>query len=230
MLFPWVRGMRILLIEDSERLQRSLSTGLRKAGYKIDVSGDGNEGLWFAESFNYDVIILDLMLPGLDGISLLNRLRRSKKLVHVLILSARDTVEDRVLGLESGADDYLVKPFSFDELLARIQALIRRRYGIKTSTIHLGDLSIDIHGQTVSRSGRIIELSPREYYLLEFLALQRGKVVSRTEIEEHIYDERVEPMSNVVDSAVCSLRKKIDKPGGSSIIKTRRGHGYIIER
>ena len=222
--------MRILLIEDSERLQRSISTGLRKAGYKVDVSGDGNEGLWFAESFNYDVIILDLMLPGLDGLSLLSRLRRGKKLVHVLILSARDTVEDRVLGLESGADDYLVKPFSFDELLARIQALIRRRYGIKTNTINLGDLSIDIHGQTVSRSGRAIELSPREYYLLEFLALQRGRVVSRAEIEEHIYDERVEPMSNVVDSAVCSLRKKIDKPGSGSIIKTRRGHGYIIEK
>jgi DNA-binding response OmpR family regulator len=222
--------MRILLIEDSKRLQRTLAMGLRKAGYKVDVTGDGNEGLWFAESFNYDVIILDLMLPGLDGLSLLSELRLKRRLVHVLILSARDTVEDRVLGLETGADDYLVKPFSFDELLARIQALIRRKYGIKTNTIHFSDLVIDIHGQTVSRSGRIIELSPREYYLLEFLALQRGKVVSRTEIEEHIYDERVEPMSNVVDSAICSLRKKIDRPGGKSIIKTRRGHGYIIER
>jgi DNA-binding response OmpR family regulator len=221
--------MRILLIEDSKRLQRTIAMGLRKAGYKVDVTGDGNEGLWFAESFNYDVIILDLMLPGLDGLSLLNELRLKKRLVHVLILSARDTVEDRVLGLETGADDYLIKPFSFDELLARIQALIRRKYGIKTNTVILGDLTIDINGQMVSRSGQTIDLSPREYYLLEFLALQRGRVVSRTEIEEHIYDERVEPMSNVVDSAICSLRKKIDKPSGKSIIKTRRGHGYIIE-
>ena len=221
--------MRVLLIEDSKRLQRSISEGLRKSGFKIDATGDGNEGLWYAESFDYDVIILDLMLPGLDGLSILNRLRKKQKPVHVLILSAKDTVEDRVLGLESGADDYLIKPFAFEELLARIQVLIRRKYNLKTKIIRLGNLEIDLNRRIVRLFDKTIELPPREYSLLEFLALQRGKLVSRTEIEEHIYDERAEPMSNVVDAAVCSLRKKIDKPGEGSLIITRRGLGYIIE-
>ena len=221
--------MRILLIEDSQRLRRSISMGLRKAGFKVDATGEGREGLWYAESFDYDVIILDLMLPGLDGISILRRIRRRQSPAQVLILSAKDTVEDRVHGLNTGADDYLVKPFAFEELLARLQALVRRRYGIKENIISIGDIQIDTAKRTVSRSGKTIELAPREYSLLQFLALRRGNLVTRTEIEEHIYDERAEPMSNVVDAAICNLRKAIDRPGKVSFIKTRRGMGYIIE-
>ena len=221
--------MRILFVEDSKRLQRSIAIGLRKAGYTIDVTGDGQEGLWFAESYDYDVIILDLMLPGMDGLTILKRLREQGKKAFVLILTAKDTVEDKVEGLQTGADDYLVKPFAFEELLARMQALIRRKYGIKTNSINIGELEIDLARRAVLRNGKEIDLMPREYALLEFLALRKGTLVSRAEIEEHIYDERVDPMSNVVDSAICTLRKKIDSSDDPSIIKTRRGMGYIIE-
>ena len=221
--------MKILIIEDSRRLRRALSMGLRKAGFKVDASGDGREGLWYAESFDYDVIILDLMLPGRDGISILRRIRRRQRPARVLILSAKDTVEDRVDGLDTGADDYLVKPFAFEELLARVQALVRRRYEIEQNVISIGDLKIGTAKRAVTRSGKTIDLPPREYSLLQFLALRRGNLVTRTEIEEHIYDERAEPMSNVVDAAICTLRKMIDRPGEESFIKTRRGMGYIIE-
>ncbi|GAB4331757.1 MAG: response regulator transcription factor [Candidatus Abyssubacteria bacterium] len=221
--------MRILLVEDSKRLQKSISIGLRKEGFKVDATGDGNEGLWFAESFDYDVVILDLMLPGLDGLSILREVRRKHRPASVLILSAKDTVEDRVEGLEAGADDYLVKPFAFEELLARIRALIRRRYGIKQDLISIGELQINTATRKVSRRGTTIDLPPREYNLLELLALRRGTVVSRAEIEEHIYDERKEPMSNVVDAAVSSLRKKLGEVGAPSLIKTRPKAGYIIE-
>jgi DNA-binding response OmpR family regulator len=221
--------MRILFVEDSKRLQRSIAIGLRKAGYTVDVTGDGQEGLWFAESYDYDVIILDLMLPGMDGLTILKRLREQGKKAFVLILTAKDTVEDKVEGLQTGADDYLVKPFAFEELLARIQALIRRKYGIKTNSINIGNLEIDLARRAVIGNGKEIDLMPREYALLEFLALRKGTLVSRAEIEEHIYDERVDPMSNVVDSAICTLRKKIDSSDEPSIIKTRRGMGYIIE-
>ncbi|MFC1850718.1 response regulator [candidate division CSSED10-310 bacterium] len=222
--------MRILIIEDSERLQRSITMGLRKEGFKVDVSGDGNEGYLLARSFDYDVIILDLMLPGMDGITLLTKLRQVKNPVNVLILSAKDTVEDRVTGLQTGADDYLIKPFAFEELLARVQALISRHYGVKQNVIEVADLTLDISRRIVRRGEDLIDLPPREYALFELLVLERGKLISRTKIEEHIYDERVEPMSNVVDAAICSLRKKIDIPGNKSVIQTRRGMGYIIDK
>ncbi|GAB4321225.1 MAG: response regulator transcription factor [Candidatus Sumerlaeia bacterium] len=220
--------MRVLLIEDSKRLRESLSVGLRRAGYALDTAGDGVEGLWFAETHDYDVIILDLMLPGMDGLSVLRRLREAGRNVHVLILTARDAVEDRVTGLQSGADDYLVKPFSFDELLARLQALVRRAYQVKNPQLRVGDLVIDTAARTVRRGDEVIALAPREYALLEYLALRQGQVVSRTEIEHHIYDERAEPMSNVVDAAVYALRRKIDRPGTASLIQTRRGMGYLL--
>ncbi len=223
----WV--VRLLLIEDSTRLQKSLSMGLRKEGFKVDATGDGSEGLWFAESFDYDVIILDLMLPGLDGLSILQKLRQKQRPASVMILSARDTVEDRVQGLESGADDYLVKPFAFEELLARVQALVRRRYGVKQDNLSVGSLQINLATRTVICGGEVVPLPPREYTLLEFLVLRRGTVVSRTEIEEHIYDERTEPMSNVVDAAISTLRKELGKIGEASLIKTRRKAGYLIE-
>jgi DNA-binding response OmpR family regulator len=222
--------MRILLIEDSKRLQRSISLGLRESGYKVDTTGDGQEGLWFIESYEYDVVILDLMLPGLDGLSILKEVRKKENPVHILILSAKDTVEDKIYGLKAGADDYLVKPFAFEELLARIQALIRRRFGVKSNTVPAGYIEIDLDKRVVMRRGEVIDLTPREYSLLEFMTLNKGKVVSRATIEEHIYDERIELLSNVVDATICSVRKKIEIPEMEAIIKTRRGHGYIIEK
>ena len=222
--------MRVLLIEDSERLQRSIGAGLRKAGYAVDVAGNGNEGLWHAQGTAYDVIILDLMLPGLDGLSLLTQLREAGKTTHVLILTARDTVEDRVKGLQMGADDYLIKPFAFDELLARVQALARRAHGVKKPLIVVGDLQIDLSRRIVHRNNVQIDLAPREFALLEYLAMRQGNVVSRTQIESHIYDSQAEPTSNVVDAAIYALRKRIDPSGAPSYIQTRRGMGYILEQ
>lgn len=221
--------MRILLVEDSRRLQQAIGTGLRKAGYAVDIAGDGEEGLWYAESNDYDVIVLDLMLPKMDGLTVLRRLRDQGKTTHVLILTAKDTVNDRVRGLDTGADDYLVKPFAFAELLARVQALGRRAHGVKSPQIAVGDLTIHLASRTVTRSDSPVTLRPREYALLEFLALRRGEVVSRSEIEHHIYDDRAEPMSNVVDATVYAVRRKIDRPGKPSLIQTRRGMGYILE-
>jgi len=221
--------MRVLLVEDSKRLQRSISRGLRKEGFKVDVTGEGNEGLWYVESFDYDVIVLDLMLPGLDGLSILRQMRKKQRPASVLILSARDAIEDRVEGLEAGADDYLVKPFAFEELLARVRALIRRRYGVKQNTFSLGRLQIDLEKRLVSHGKKLLELPPREYSVLELLALRKGSVVSRAEIEEHIYDEQKELMSNVVDAAISTLRKELKKVGMGALIKTRRKAGYIIE-
>ena len=220
--------MRLLLIEDSERLQRSLGTGLRRAGYAVDVTGTGTDGLWRATTTDYDVIVLDVMLPGLDGLSVLRRLRDGGRDTHVLLLTARDAVDDRVAGLRAGADDYLVKPFAFDELLARVEALGRRQTGRKSPVVRVGDLELDPAAQTVRRAGRQVPLLPREFALLAFLARRPGEVVSRTEIEAHIYDDRAEPMSNVVDSAICSLRRKIDRPGEPSLIATRRRVGYVL--
>ncbi len=221
--------MKLLLVEDSPRLQRSLAEGLRHAGYVLDITGDGAEGLWLAKSNGYDVIILDIMLPGLDGLAVLERLRAQGKETHVLMLTARDAVEDRVRGLQMGADDYLVKPFAFEELLARIQVLCRRGYGNKNPVIRAGDLELDQASRAVKRSGTAIELTAREYALLEYLALRRGQVVSRTEIETHIYDDQADPMSNVVDRTVCVLRRKLGRPGSAPLIHTRRGQGYLLE-
>jgi len=221
--------VRMLLIEDSPRLQRSLADGLRKAGYAVDVVGDGREGLARVQAGDYDLIVLDLMLPGLDGLSLLKRLRQEGKQTHVLILTAKDTVEDRVRGLQMGADDYLVKPFAFDELLARVQALVRRRHGPKNPRVRVGHLEIDTAARTVTVAGKPVSLAPREYALLEYLVRRRGAVVSRGDIERHIYDEAMEPASNVIDSAICALRRKIDLSGKPSLVQTRRGMGYVLQ-
>ena len=220
--------MRVLLVEDSPRLQNSVGVALRKSGYAVDVSGDGSDGLYLATSNDYDVIVLDIMLPGLDGLSLLTRLRQKGKSTHVLLLTAKDTVEDRVTGLRAGADDYLVKPFALDELLARVEALARRSYGVKEPVIRIGDLEIDPAQRAARREGIAIDLRPQEFSLLHYLALRRGTIVTRNEIESHIYDELAEPMSNVVESAVYRLRKKIDPPSGPSLIETRRGVGYLL--
>ena len=206
-----------------------MGTALRKSGYAVDVTGDGNEGLWYAQSHEYDVIILDRLLPGLDGLTILQRLRQQGQTTQVLLLTAKDTVEDRVCGLRTGADDYLIKPFALDELLARVQALCRRHYLKKSPQIRIKDLEIDTGARTVTRGGHPIELNPREYRLLEYLASRPGEVVSRTDIWAHVYDEHTEPMSNAVDSAICILRKKIEPPGTSTLLQTRRGMGYILE-
>jgi DNA-binding response OmpR family regulator len=202
---------------------------LRKSGYVVDMAGDGEEGLWLATENDYDVVVLDIMLPKRDGLSLLTELRRRGKTVHVLLLTARDTVTDRVHGLQAGADDYLVKPFALEELLARVQALCRRAYGSKRDQIAIADLEIDTLARSVRRAGQPIDLTAREYLLLEYLARRRGHVVSRPEIEEHIYDSAVDPMSNVVDSAICGLRKKIGTTGDPPLIHTRRGLGYVLD-
>ncbi|MEA3186389.1 MAG: hypothetical protein QOD99_219 [Chthoniobacter sp.] len=220
--------MRLLFVEDSERLRRYVGAALKKAGYAVDVCGDGEEGLWSAQTHAYDAIILDLMLPKLDGLTVLERLRASGKQTHVLLLTARDSVEDRVRGLLTGADDYLVKPFALPELLARIHVLCRRGYGTKESSLVVGALEIDTASKTVRLAGKPVELPRREYALLEYLVLRRDEVVSRTEIEAHIHDEFFDATSNIVDSAVCSLRKKITPRGAQPIIQTRRGLGYIL--
>jgi len=223
--------MRLLLIEDSKRLQQSLGEGLRRLGYALDIAGDGEHGLWLAETNSYDAIVLDLMLPKIDGLTVLRRLRAQNKKEHVLILTAKDALADRIAGLDAGADDYLAKPFEFDELAARIKALTRRAYGAKSPNINLGGgYSLDTAARTVTLNGQplLVPLTAREYELLELLAFRRGEVVSRAQIEQHIYDERVEPMSNVVDAAICTLRRKIAVSGQKSLIKTRRGIGYVL--
>ena len=222
--------MRILIVEDSQRLQRTLGTALRRSGYAVDVAGDGEEGLWLAESNAYDAIVLDVMLPKRDGLDVLRTLRASGRPAHVLLLTARDAVADRVAGLHAGADDYLVKPFALEELLARVQALCRRAYGTKQPRLTVADLEIDPGARTARRAGQAVELTAREYQLLEYLARRRGEVVSRSEIEAHIYDGQVDPMSNGVDSAICLLRKKIAvTPAAAPLIHTRRGHGYVLD-
>jgi DNA-binding response OmpR family regulator len=222
--------MRILVIEDSPRLRQTVSTALRRSGYAVDVSGDGEDGLWQASSNDYDVVVLDVMLPKRGGLEVLRALRADARKVHVLLLTARDTVADRVSGLQAGADDYLVKPFALEELLARVQALCRRAYGTQSPRLVLQDLEIDSVARSVSRAGKAVELTAREYQLLEYLARRRGQVVTRSEIEAHIYDDAVDPMSNVVDSAVCSLRKKIAVGAASApLIHTRRGFGYVMD-
>ncbi|MEI6861290.1 MAG: response regulator transcription factor [Verrucomicrobiota bacterium] len=222
--------MRVLIVEDSPRLQRTLGLTLRKSGYAVDTATDGEEGLWLAESYDYDVIVLDVMLPKRDGLSVLAELRRKGRATHVLLLTARDTVADRVTGLAAGADDYLVKPFALEELLARVAALCRRAYGTKQSHLVIADLEIDIAARRACRAGHVLDLTAREFLLLEYLARRRGDVVTRSEIEEHIYDGQVDPMSNVVDSAVCSLRKKLAAASHDApLIHTRRGFGYVLE-
>jgi DNA-binding response OmpR family regulator len=219
----------LLLIEDYPLLQKTLAKGLREEGFAVDVAGDGEEGLWYAQTGDYDVVILDLMLPKLDGLTVLRRLREDGRSTHVIILTAKDRVEDRVLGLDLGADDYLVKPFAMDELLARVRALIRRRYEAKAPSIQMADLAIDTVRRTATRAGEPLHLTPREYGLLEFLALQPGRTVSRTEIREHLYDFDGEADSNVVDVCVARLRKKLEHGGRPRLIHTRRGFGYVLE-
>ena len=220
--------MRVLLVEDHKPLVRALKQGLEEEGFAVDVGTDGEEGDYKARTADYDVIILDLMLPKLDGLSVLQRWRRDGLKTHVLILTARGTMEDKVRGLDIGADDYLTKPFELEELLARIRALVRRGHEVKDPVIRVHDLEIDTSTRTAKRAGQPIHLTPREYALLQFLAFHRGRVVSRSMIWEHLYDEHDESTSNVVDVYIRYLRNKIDKGFDPPLILTRWGEGYLL--
>jgi DNA-binding response OmpR family regulator len=201
---------------------------LQEAGYAVDATGDGKEGLWYATGGQYDVILLDLMLPGVDGIEILKTIRSRGRESCVLVLTAKDTLQDRIRGLDLGADDYVVKPFAFEELLARIRALVRRGYHHRQPAIQVADLSIDPASQKVRRGEQEILLTAREYALLEYLALRAGEVVSRTDIWEHVYDFNATASSNVVDVYIGYLRKKIECPDKPSLIHTIRGRGYLV--
>jgi DNA-binding response OmpR family regulator len=220
--------VRVLLIEDHKPLVRALRKGLEEEGFAVDTAVDGEEGAYKAQTADYDVIILDLMLPKEDGLSLLQRWRRAGLKSHVLVLTARSSIDDKVRGLNLGADDYLTKPFELEELLARLRALVRRGHQIKDPVVRVHDLEIDTATRTVKRGGQSVHLTPREYALLEFLAFHRGKVVTRSMIWEHLYDEHDESTSNVVDVYIRYLRNKIDKEFDLSLILTRWGEGYML--
>ncbi|MDB6055849.1 MAG: two component transcriptional regulator, winged helix family [Verrucomicrobiales bacterium] len=219
-----IEVMRILIVEDEPRLLRNLARALREEEYAVDTAERGDEGIFKAESCNYDAIVLDVMLPGMDGWQFLTRLRKTKQ-TPVLMLTARDAPPDRVRGLDTGADDYLVKPFDLAELLARIRSIIRRASGNANPCLELGDVMIDPRARSVTFAGDAVTLTAREYSILEYLALQRGHVVTRTELYEHLFDENEDTLSNLLDVHIFSIRKKI-RP---DIIKTRRGDGYYIE-
>ncbi|MGE3805929.1 MAG: response regulator transcription factor [Gemmataceae bacterium] len=220
--------MRLLLVEDHKPLVKALRQGLEEEGFAVDVAYDGEEGNYKARHTEYDVIILDVMLPKENGFDLVKRWRRDGLETHVLMLTARGQTEDRVRGLDLGADDYLTKPFQLEELLARLRALLRRRYRAKDPIIRVHDLEIDTASRRVKRGGKNIHLTPREYGLLEFLAFHVGEVVSRTQIWEHLYDEHDESTSNVVDVYIGYLRNKIDKNFEAPLILTRWGEGYLL--
>lgn len=216
--------MRLLVVEDEPDLLAGLSRALRKQGYAVDTASDGEEGLFKATETDYDAVVLDVMLPKLDGWELLAKLRQTKK-TPVLMLTARDRTADRVRGLDTGADDYLVKPFDNAELFARLRAIIRRRSGQTRASLDIGDVSIDTASRTVARGGEPVTLTAHQYLVLEYLALHRGQVVTRTELYEHLFDENESTLSNILDVHVFNLRKKL----GQEFIVTRRGHGYCIE-
>ncbi|MCB1187998.1 response regulator transcription factor [bacterium] len=220
--------MRILLVEDSVRLQRTLVTGLQREGYQVDATGEGEKALRLALSSEYDIIVLDITLRGMDGLQVLRELRSAGRAVHVLLLTARDTVADKVSGLNSGADDYLVKPFAFEELLARIASLLRRSYQHKSSSIGIGGLEIDMVAHAARFEGNEIGLRPREYKVLELLALRRDSIVSRAEIEQRINQDPDAIASNNIDSSVSLLRRQLRQVGCPALIRTRRGEGYIL--
>lgn len=216
--------MRLLIVEDEADLRQALEQALREEGYAVDVAPDGKEGLYKAESWDYDAIVLDVLLPKMDGWELLSRLRLQKK-TPVLMLTARDAVADRVKGLNLGADDYLVKPFNLAELVARVRSLIRRSAGAPNPVLTLDSIRVDTAARIVSVRGKAIPFTAREYALIEYLVLRRGKVVTRTELYDHLFAEEDESFSNLLDVHVCNVRKKI----GKEFIQTRRGHGYVVD-
>jgi two-component system OmpR family response regulator len=222
--------MRLLLIEDDEKIASFVNRGFKEAGFVIEHASDGDSGLSMALMSTYDVAIIDIMLPGLDGLSIIDELRRQRNKLPVIILSAKRSLDERVEGLQAGGDDYLTKPFAFTELLARVQALIRRASNIpEPAGLTVGELSIDLLKRTVTRGGKRINLQPREFSLIEYLARNSGRVVSKTMIMEHVWNYNFDPHTNVVESRICRLRDKIDKGFKTSLIHTVRGTGYVLK-
>ena len=221
--------MRLLLIEDDAKIASFVVKGFKAAGFAVDHAGDGPQGLNLGLGEPYDVIIVDVMLPGLDGIRVIEQLRREKVMTPVIILSAKDSVQDRVQGLQAGSDDYLSKPFAFAELLARVQALMRRAGGMtEPNRLSVADLSLDLVTREVTRGGRRIDLQPLEFALLAYLMRNTGKVVSKTMIMEHVWQYNFDPQTNVVEARICRLRDKIDKEFDLKLVHTVRGVGYVL--
>ncbi len=221
--------MRILIVEDERPLADVLKKGLEEEGYVVDVAYNGEDGRYLAEQEPSDLIILDIMLPLVDGMTILKKIRTAGIRTPVLLLTAKDSVADKVAGLDGGADDYLTKPFSFEELLARIRAALRRPAGVSTSRITIGDLTIDIASREVARAGKSIALSAKEYALLEYLALNRNTVLSRTALTEHLYDQDFDLDSNVIDVFINRVRNKVDRGHARRLIRTVRGAGYLLK-
>jgi heavy metal response regulator len=220
--------MRILLVEDDRRIARFVAKGLREQAYAVDVTDDGNDALYKSSINDYDAVILDVMIPGRDGLNVCHALRASGSVVPIIMLTARDTVQDRIAGLDTGADDYLTKPFAVTELLARLRALLRRGHVVRPPTIRIADLSLDTRAQRATRNGRELALTTKEYALLEYLAREQGRVVSRTEIAEHVWDENFDPLTNLIDVHINRLRRKVDNGFSTRLIHTRRGAGYML--
>jgi two-component system copper resistance phosphate regulon response regulator CusR len=220
--------MRILLVEDEPSAARMLAKGLREQTYAVDVASDGASAIYQASVNDYDLVILDVMLPLKDGFEVCRELRAEGLTIPILMLTARDAVQDRIAGLDSGADDYLTKPFDFHELLARLRALLRRGPALRSETIDIADLSIDTRARQVRRGSRQIELTAKEYALLEYLARRAGEVVSRAEIAEHVWEENFDPFSNLIEVYVQRLRRKIDEGYALKLLRTRRGEGYVL--
>jgi len=221
--------MKILIVEDERSLAAALRKGLEEEGYSVVLAFDGEEGLYLAENEPADLLILDLMLPAVDGFTILKTLRKHGKNIPVLVLTARDTITDKVSGLDSGADDYLTKPFTFEELLARVRALLRRKSGSASSIVRVGDLSIDMATHKVRRGEKEIAMPAREYEVLEYLGLNKNKIVTRSEISEHVYDYASDFDSNLIDVCVHRLRRKIDGGFPVKLLQTVRGAGYLLK-
>ena len=222
--------MRILVVEDDKKIASFVQNGLRQAGFAVDHAANGAEGLHLALTVPYDAAVVDVMLPIRDGLSMIEQIRQRKINTPVIILSAKRTVDERVYGLQIGGDDYMIKPFAFSELLARIHGLIRRSTGVVEATrISAGALSIDLLRREATLSGKMVDLQPREFSLLEFLIRNAGRIVSKTMILEHIWDYSFDPQTNVVDVLICRLRSKLEKEGIQKIIRTVRGAGYVLK-
>jgi two-component system copper resistance phosphate regulon response regulator CusR len=220
--------MRILLVEDEPAAARMLAKGLREQAYAVDIAADGESALYQASVNEYDLIVLDVMLPIKDGLEVCRELRAAGSALPVLMLTARDAVEDRIAGLDTGADDYLIKPFDFHELLARVRALLRRGPALREETLIVADLRINTRARRVERAGRSIEMTAKEYALLEYLARRADEVVGRADIAEHVWDESFDPFSNLIEVYVQRLRRKIDGGASRKLIRTWRGEGYVL--
>ena len=221
--------MKILVVEDERDLNRIITKHLKKNNYSVDRCFDGQKALDFISYSEYDLIITDIMMPNVDGYEFIDKLRANKNNTPVIMLTAKDTLEDKIVGLDSGADDYIVKPFEFDELLARIRVLMRRNYGLATNIIQIEEVTLDLAKKQVTKSGEIIDLTGKEYEVLEYLMKNKGSILSRDQILNHVWDYEYEGASNIVDVIIKNIRKKLDRGEGNTIIYTKRGLGYFVK-